>query len=143
MNKKQFFIVLMLCLSTFVASSMVKEEMLYMVSVAALSLFCLVFFLQKSWIEKTVSILLVAYSLFASFIFFMISIDWVLPDKKTELYQVQNFGGWSTVFVLVLSLAFSVFFAWEIRKNRNRKTILIYIGGIALCLLPSLLKHII
>lgn len=143
MNKKQLFIVIILCLSTLVASSRVKEEMLYMVSVAALSLFCLVFFLQKGWIEKTVSILLVAYSLFTSFIFFFISINWILPKKEPELYQVQNIGGWSTVFVFVLSLAFIVFFAWDIRKNGERKTILIYIGGIALCLLPSLLKHII
>ena len=142
MNKKQFFILLILCLFTLVAFYKVKEEMLFMISAVALSLFCVVFLLQKSWIEKIVSILLVGYSLFASFIFFMISIDWVLPDKKPELYQVQNYGGWGLVFALILSLGCSLYFAWDIRKNRDRKTILIYIGGIALCLLPSLLKQI-
>lgn len=142
MNKKQFFILLMLCLMTLVTFCKVKEEMLFIIAAVALSLFCLVFLLQKSWIEKIVSILLIGYSLFVSFIFFIISINWILPKKEPELYQVQNIGGWSTVFVLVLSLAFSLYFAWDIRKNGERKTILIYIGGIALCLLPSLLKQI-
>jgi hypothetical protein len=62
------------------------------VSIAVLILLCLVFLFQKSWIEKTISILLVGYSLFASFIFFIISINWILPKKKPELYQVQDYG---------------------------------------------------
>jgi len=65
-----------------------------------------------------------------------------LPKKEPELYQVQNYGGWGTVIALVLSLAFSLYFAWDIRKNGDRKTILTYIGGITICLLPSLLKQI-
>jgi hypothetical protein len=142
MNKKEFLTLVGICVSTLLFSSMIKHENLPFVLIMILGLFFVLFLVQKNWILQLMKALLVPYLLTATFMAFIIALYYLFP-KEPKLYPTQDIGGTREIVALVLSLIFSAYFAWEIRKNGERKTILIYIGGIALCLLPSLLKQIV
>lgn len=141
MNKKEYLTLGSICVSTLLFSSMIKHENLPFVLIMALGLFFVLFLFQKNWILKSIKVLLVPYLFMAIFMTFIIALYYFFP-KQLKLHPTQDIGGIREIVALALSLIFSVFFAWELRKNRDKKTILIYIGGIALCLLPSLLKQI-
>ncbi|MBL4649238.1 MAG: hypothetical protein JKY03_05860 [Aureispira sp.] len=141
MNKKEYLILGSICVSTLFFSSMIKHEDLPFVLIMALGLFFVLFLFQKNWILKFIKVLLVPYLFVATFMTFIITLYYLFPEQP-KLHPTQDIGGVREIVALVLSLILSIWFAWDIRKNGNRKTILIYIGGIAFCLLPSLLKQI-
>jgi hypothetical protein len=142
MNKKEYLILGSICISTLVFFLKVKQEILIITLMVGVCLLFLLFFFQKKWVLKLTKALLTVHVFTTTFMTFIITLYYFFP-KEPQLYQVQNYGGTRTLAALVLSLMFSLFFVWENRTNGERKTILIYIGGIALCLLPSLLKQIV
>lgn len=141
MTKKQLFILGVICISTPIGSSVIKMNPLFWGLIIALILFFLVFFTKKKWSLNIAKMILVPYSLIAIFTTFTVALYYFFP-KRIEPYPLQSIGGTRELIALILGLFFSGFLAWTNRKDTDRKTILIYIGGIAICLLPVLLKRI-
>lgn len=142
MNKKEYLILGIICISTLAGSFMVKKEALFLGLMLVLGLFCLLLLFEKDWILNLTKVLLVPY-LFMVIFLASDELMYYLFPKQPQLEPTQDIGGVRTLIALGLGLVLSLFFAWDIRKNSDKRTLLIYIGGIALFLLPNLLKRIV
>jgi len=140
MNKREYLILGSICISTLAGSFMVKKEALFLVLMTVLALFFLLFLFQKNWILKLAKVLLVPYVFMVIFLGSDELLYYLFP-KEPQSEPTQDIGGVITLIALGLALVLSLFFAWDIRKNGERKTVLIYIGGISLCLLSIVLMN--
>lgn len=125
MNKKEYLILGSIGICTLVGSSIVKNEALFLVLIMLLAFFLVLFLIQKNWILQLTKVLLVLYVFMVVFLASDELLYYLFP-KQPQLEPTQNIGGVITLIGLGLALVLTVFFAWDIRKNGERKTVLIY-----------------
>ncbi len=138
MNKKQVFILVVLCANALIAYEEIKEAALLVLFFILIALFLGLVLIANQSVLKLAKILLAGYAFLLTFFSSMIGLYRLFPDAP-QLEPVQDYGGIKTVVALLFGLVFSLFLLLENRKEMDKKIILMDIGGLIVCIIPYVL----